>query len=350
MIIIDGVIFSIQKSGGISVYFDELIKKAHLKEHRTHILIYDNENPYVKNFPVNSKIRFNINIERFLDAEVELSSSVGAVFHSSYYRLPKNKVRAQNKLKIITTVHDFTEEIFPRGLKSIIHHWQKKRAILGSDGIICISECTKNDLLKFIPEAAHIPIKVIYNGVGDFNPDPTKDRTEKYVLFVGARNGYKNFSACVLSLKKHPDINLVVVGGGAFLKDECDLLDENIPGRYRHAGYVTESDLNILYTGSYCLIYPSYYEGFGIPVIEAMKSGCPVIGCNSSSVREIATGAAILIDDITSDKISDALVALNDKNFRSSLIEKGLENSKKYSWSKMAEETFNFYDEIRDKK
>jgi len=191
---------------------------------------------------------------------------------------------------------------------------------------------------------------VIYNGVGDFKPATKNKSLDKYVLFVGARNGYKNFDACVESLSTHSDINLVVVGGGKFTNDEIKFLEGNIPGIYRHAGYVTEVLLNDLYSQAYCLIYPSFYEGFGIPVIEAMKSGCPVIGCNSSSVSEIASGAAILLDDITGDKISDVLVVLKDDVYRNNLIAAGFERSRKYSWSKMAEQTLNFYNEIRDLK
>ncbi|MBU9830800.1 MULTISPECIES: glycosyltransferase family 4 protein [Rahnella] len=348
MIIIDGIIFSLQQSGGISVYFDELIKEIKKNDISYSLIVYDNNNPYVEGLPVNTKTRLNMNIERFLDVDLGFFEKGSSIFHSSYYRLPNKKIRSE--LTVITTVHDFTEEIFSRGAKSYVHHWQKKRAILGSDGIICISECTKKDLLKFIPEAANIPIKVIYNGVGDFKPAANKKSSEKYVLFVGARNGYKNFSACVQSLSTHSDLNLVVVGGGQFTNDEINFLEGNVPGRYRHAGYVTEVLLNDLYSQAYCLIYPSLYEGFGIPVIEAMKSGCPVIGSNSSSVSEIASGAAILIDDITSDKISDALVVLKDDVYRSNLIATGFEHSQKYSWSKMAEQTLNFYNEIRDPK
>lgn len=348
MIIIDGIIFSLQQSGGISVYFDELIKEIKKNNISYSLAIYDNNNPYVKELPVNTKTRFNMKIERFLDVDLDFFENGSSVFHSSYYRLPDKTIR--KKLTVITTVHDFTEEIFSRGPKSWVHHWQKKRAILGSDGIICISECTKNDLLKFIPEAVNIPIKVIYNGVGDFKFKSKNHSSEKYVLFVGARNGYKNFGACVHSLSTHSDLNLVVVGGGQFTNDEINFLQKNIPGRYRHAGYVTEVLLNDLYSQAYCLIYPSLYEGFGIPVIEAMKSGCPVIGSNSSSVSEIASGAAILIDDITSDKISDALGVLKDDVYRSNLIATGFKHSQKYSWSKMAEQTLHFYNEIRDLK
>lgn len=251
---------------------------------------------------------------------------------------------------MITTVHDFTYELYPLGYKTKIHHWQKKRAILNSDGIICISECTKKDLLKFIPEAKNIPIKVIYNGVGDFKVLRSNEFEDKYVVFVGARNGYKNFSVAVDALVDHHDLKLVVIGGGAFGTQEKELLQNKIPNRYSHAGYISEERLNQLYSNAYALIYPSLYEGFGIPVIEAMKSGCPVIAANSSSVKEIATGAALLLDDISSSEISLSLSQLRDDLYRESIISSGYIQAEKYSWIKTAEETLNFYDEIRENK
>lgn len=343
MIFIDGIIYSLQNSGGISVYFDEYLKCLKKNKIENELIIYPNNNPYASEFNVNRTPRMSLSIERYIDVSISPETK-DDIFHSSYYRLPVNK----KNVKIITTVHDFTYEVFPKGLKTIVHHWQKKRAILNSDGVICISESTRKDMLKYIPEAQDIPTKVIYNGVSDFTPLEKTSSNDKYVVFVGARNGYKNFTSCVKALHNHEDIKLVVVGGGKFNPEEMTLLNQYIPGRFNHAGFVSEEELNLLYSNAYCLIYPSLYEGFGIPVIEAMRSGCPVIASNSSSVKEIATGSAILLDKITEDDISHALLKLGDNVIREKLISAGLVNSTKFSWTKMAQETLNFYDEIRD--
>jgi len=344
MIFIDGIIFSLQKSGGISVYFDELLKRLNEgDEHVTHLL-YENNNSYTENQCTNKKIKFNISLERFL--KVNVVGCKNDIFHSSYYRLPVAKFQG----KIITTVHDFTEELYPRGIISKILHLQKRNAILKSDGLICISENTKKDMHKFIPESINIPTKVIYNGVGDFACDNELGAYNPYVVFVGARNGYKNFRMCTEALVSIDDINLVAVGGGQFTAEELCMLNEIIPGRFSHAGFVSEKELEGLYQKALALVYPSYYEGFGIPVIEAMKSGCPVIASRSSSVEEISADAAILINDITAIKIRDAIIELRNNKARMDRIISGLENSKNFSWNKMAIETLCFYNSIRGEK
>ncbi|QMM47891.1 glycosyltransferase family 4 protein [Escherichia coli] len=343
MIIIDGIIFSLQKAGGISVYFYELLKYIQKANKEYLHLLYNNQNAYANGngFIINSKTRLHISFERF--RRVPIIGDETDIFHSSYYRLPERSFSG----KIITTVHDFTEEMYPRGIVSKIHHIQKRNAILGSDGIICISKNTMMDMHRLIPESIDIPTTVIYNGVGDFKSKECLGEYEPYVIFVGARNGYKNFNMCISALKKINDIRLVVVGGGGFTDNELKLLNTLIPGRYSHAGFITEIELNKLYQNSLALIYPSSYEGFGIPVIEAMKSGCPVIASNSSSVQEISNNAALLIDSICDKKIADAIQSLRNPAFRQEKIKLGIMNATNYSWDKMANETLSFYNTIR---
>lgn len=343
MIIIDGIIFTLQKSGGISVYFYELLQNIQKKNESISLILYENDNNYTRNdfFTINSKIRKHIAIERF--RRVNVIGSYNDIFHSSYYRLPSKKFKG----KIITTVHDFTEEIYPRGIISKILYFQKRKAILDSDGLICISENTRRDMHRFIPESVDIPTKVIYNGVADFFHNNLDGNYERFVIFVGARGGYKNFEMCVLALKNLRDIRLVVVGGGDFSSSETRFLNDNIHGRFAHMGFVTLEKLNELYQKALALVYPSEYEGFGIPVIEAMKSGCPVIAAETPAIQEVSNGSAVLIANISAEKIEESIRNLENHKIRVEKIQLGIENSKIFSWDKMAEETLNFYNEIR---
>ncbi|CAM6315273.1 glycosyltransferase family 4 protein [Enterobacter hormaechei] len=343
MIIIDGIIFSLQKSGGISVYFDKLLNFLSMQPEEVNHLLYKNENNYTRKLVVNKKFRWGLNFERF--RRVDINGGVNDIFHSSYYRLPSKQFSG----KIITTVHDFTENLYPRGLNSNILNMQKRRAILNSDGIICISENTKRDMHKFIPESVNIETRVIYNGVADYSFCNANESFEPYVVFIGARGGYKNFEMCVSALQYIPEIRLIVVGGGRFTDSELRLLDDKIPRRYEHTGFISESELEFIYQNSLALVYPSFYEGFGIPVIEAMKCGCPVIASKSSSVQEIAGDAAVLIENITAEKITQSLIKLKDPVVRRQKITSGLANAERFSWNKMALETLDFYNSVRGK-
>ncbi|MEC6882328.1 glycosyltransferase family 1 protein [Photobacterium piscicola] len=339
---LDCIIFSLQKGGGISVYFSEIIKRLKLLECDFDILNH-NDNFVTKeyNFSLPKKATI-IPLFFFRYMDVYLKADID-IFHSSYYRLPIFWQR--KKVRVVTTVHDFTYEKYSSGIKKYIHHWQKKRAIINSDVIICISKNTKKDLLEYIPEAGAKKIEIIYNGVSDdyHKLSNEKETITNNIIFVGARSGYKNFEVLVRTLGQVKDKSLVIIGGGDLTEQEIRLLDENIQYRYEHKSFISNNELNFLYNNSYCLVYPSLYEGFGIPAIEAMKAGCPVIAANSSSLPEVCGDAAILLDKINEESLKEAIKLLSNKKTRNELIDKGFNNAKRFSWDKMFKELEEIY-------
>ena len=160
MILIDGIVYSLQKTGGISVYFNELFSRANDYNFNIKLQLYNNNNFELnKNNSkkiVNKKLRYG---ERY--RRCETSDSI-RLFHSSYYRLPYS-----NKVPVVTTVHDFTYERFSSGPRKWVHSWQKFKAIRKSEAIICISQSTRKDLLEFMPDIDESRVYVIYNGVSD---------------------------------------------------------------------------------------------------------------------------------------------------------------------------------------
>lgn len=351
MLYIDGIIFSLQKAGGISLVFAELLARIEeRKSIKCTLLEYMRGltfNIFRKTFLFRDrellKDKF-LFLSRYFD--VHVSSSEKFIFHSSYYRICNNR-QAIN----ITTVHDFIYEYYVLGLRRYIHSWQKKRAIRKSEYIICISESTKKDLLKFLPDVDHKKIRVIYNGVSDdyhmlseFPPDIFYFPPQSYVLFVGSRGGYKNFKLSAEAVA-NTDLNLLIVGSSLSKKEKCYLDILLGKERYYQMLGVDNSLLNLYYNGAYCFLYPSAYEGFGLPVIEAQKAGCPVIAYNASSIPEIIGDTSLLFDELSVEAIVQKLDILKSPLIRSQVIEKGVHNARRFSWDKMYENILYLYKE-----
>lgn len=334
MIFYDGIISSLQSHGGISVYFYELMKAQDSSD----FLWCAEKNTFLsENHPSFVKTRARL-LERYRDCNPHISDF--SIFHSSYYRIPKSK----SSHKIVTTVHDFTYEKYFKGPAKWIHCWQKYRAIKNSDIIICVSKNTADDLMKYCPIDKN-KLRVVYNGVSDsyYPITPCLSKT-KEILFVGSRVGYKNFDIAVKTLSKLPDFTLSIIGAGPLSKSEVKTLEANIPNRYQWLGRLADEELNIAYNRAYALLYPSNYEGFGIPVIEAMKAGCPVVAVNKSSIPEVAGDAALLVDEPTIDSLTSALMEVNSRRFE--LVNMGFEQASKFSWNKCFENTCAVYKEL----
>lgn len=351
----DNIIFSLQPyGGGISVYWSELIKQLKQKQ-ELQLYGFKNSNDLAKALNTNQILESPLNAKLLRYCRFTKTLPTPSIFHSSYYR-----VALQKNIINIVTVHDFAYErsVNITGLPKYIHSWQKRSAIKNSDGIICISENTKKDLLYFYPDVPPAKIKVIYNGVSDvFQPlnNPAQDLAnhfnslhgKKYLLYVGQRAHYKNFAKAVEVIKQMPDYTLVVAGGNALTNAEKnEYQDSNII----FLRTVTVQQLNALYNNAFCLLYPSCYEGFGLPIIEAMQAGCPVVSVNVSSIPEVAGDAALLVDKPTAETLIQAIKKLENEPFRNTLINKGLAQAQKFNWEQCARETYEFYQMIWQKR
>lgn len=336
MVIYDGIIETLQQGGGVTVVFNELIKRFTDYSYYSYEVCSHIANPKHNNI---LRSRF---LERYLDVPLP-KKLLGekAVFHSTYYRLP-----ACANLPVVTTVHDFTYEKFVKGPAKWVHSWQKNRAIRNSDLVICVSHNTAKDLLQYCPIDPN-KIRVIYNGVSDsYHPLDTvsNEKSQQAVVFVGARSGYKNFKLAVESVAVVPGLQLQIVGGGELSEDEIKHLDAHLPNRYQWLGRLSDEKLNHTYNHAYALLYPSSYEGFGIPVIEAMRAGCPVIAMNVSSIPEVAGDAAVLVNEATVAAFGEALIKL--PAMRDQLISGGFRQAAKFSWDRCFEETLAVYNEL----
>ena len=265
------------------------------------------------------------------------------VFTSTYYTTPLST-------PMLLIVHDMIPELFRFDLTQ--RAWMEKdTAICFAQRYMCISENTRNDLLSFYPEIAPTKIVVEYCGVDEslFRIRSADDVAEfrhahglhrPYFLLVGSRvqhNGYKNsqlfFDA--VGLTESREFDVLCVGGEKEIEPRA--LAKAGTGVRCIRLELTDEQLSLAYNGAVALVYPSLYEGFGMPVIEAMACGCPVITTSHGSLAEVAGDAACLVSGTSVEEMLHALRRMNDSSFRESLRVKGLRHAKRFRWAHMAD-------------
>lgn len=353
-IILDNIIYSLQHGGGASVVWTEHISRL-MKDDRFEVQYIEYENAennvfrrdiYLPNDNVKKLSNRGFMFKRYMDVRNE--SNEPYVFHSSHYRIDKN-LYARN----VTTVHDFVYEYFSKGIKKGVHSWQKWGSIRKADVIICISESTKRDLLHFLPDVDESKIRVVYHGVDETYRQLNKDEyglhlpyeTGEYALYVGNRTTpYKNFRL-VVDVCSKLNMPLITVGGEATIKPEIEMLKNRLGGgNFIQLRGLSNTALNELYNRARVFMYPSLYEGFGIPVIEAQRAGVPVICASRSSIPEIVGDTDLCIKGVMNTEIICEMIrALDDTSFRKKEIEKGLLNAKRFSWDRTFQQTTDIY-------
>ncbi len=271
------------------------------------------------------------------------------LFHASNWAIPKTSC------PLITTIHDLTflkypQEHLPYYIKA--HTLHLKRTKKYADKVIAVSHATKKDLVDYGLEESKVV--VIHSASAKIFKPLTKDKIKtikakynlkgQYLLSVGTQEPRKNLQRLIkafshLNLSK---INLVIVG-----KFGWGDRTKPIPN-VKLLGFVPDEDLVGLYSGAKAFIYPSLYEGFGFPVLEAMACGCPVICSNTSSLPEIGNQAALYLNPKKESDIAHAIkliLCLNSEK-RKKLIQAGFDQAKKFSWTKTARQTLSVYQEV----
>jgi len=336
-ILYDNIIFNLQKSGGISTYWRELIPR--LLKTNFDVQFFEksnNKNIVRQTLAIDQKLIINDRSFRLLPLNLR-NFKKPFIFHSSYYRVCRNP----NSINVVT-IHDFVHEKFYTGLRRYLHILQKNRAIKNANLIITVSENTKKDLLFYYPEINSDNIKVIYNGVSDdfFQLKDNRQSKLDSLLYVGSREKYKNFDNIIKVISQFKNFNIVIVGP-KLNKHEIVFLNTYLKGRWTLYLNISNQELNILYNSVFALLYVSSYEGFGIPMLEAMKAGCPFIALNNSSIPEVAGNAGTLINDLNFNEINSAINYI--KINREFIIKQGLIQVKFFSWEKCFVETLNLY-------
>ncbi len=283
----------------------------------------------------------------------DLTYNKYSVFHATYYRDYFLESLLESKTKFVLTVHDCVHELFPNyyGRKNFIIK-NRERLCLAADHIVCVSESTKSDLLKIYPNIQKEKVSVIYNA-GDLSKEPTEGKKyfeQDFILFVGNRGEYKNFVFLLEAFAKITDNNLLLVcAGGKDLNanEKVHLEKLNLQPRVVHMPFAEESTLANLYRQAKLFIYPSLYEGFGIPILESMSVGCPVLCSDIKVFREIANGAAAFFNPSEINSLVRQLqILLDSEKERETLRKKGYERVKDFSWKNCSDAYIEIYNKL----
>ena len=359
-IVFDYQIFFWQKYGGISTYFANLAKNIHSLNNEVKII-----SPFYINQAINDNSFLDIvigrkikNIPRYTNRFFRIINNIlfeyyikridPQIIHLTYY----DKIFNLNKKKKILTVYDLIHEKFIfNNCRS--NYFPKKKALDEADHIICISESTRKDLLD-IYKVDPKKTSVIYlaSSFACYEKTSLTNNTQA-ILYVGDRARYKNFYNFVKSISNSKLLknNIIIncFGSNSFTKQELTLfLNEGFnDGVFNHI--TGDNDvLKRLYLNSTALVYPSLYEGFGLPILEAMSLGCPVICSKTSSMKEIGGDAVKYFDPSNIDDMTIAIEKVfNSEEDRKILIKKGFEKNKYFSWSKCAQETLAIYKNVK---
>ncbi len=274
-----------------------------------------------------------------------------------------------NKTKVILTVHDLSFLIFPEFFswrKSIWHSFMGlKKLINRADKIVAISESTKMDLVNFFPSSKD-KIVIVYSGSGnEFRPISSDDAKlkqvkdkyglgEKFILSIGTTEPRKNIAGLIRAFDQAEleGWQLVLVGADGWKNKELrKKLEERKKDNIKCLGYIDKEDRPYLYNLASAFSYVSFYEGFGLPVLEAMACGCPVITSNVSSMPEIAGDAAVLVNPSNDNDLAITIKSLSSsEELRRTYSEKGLLRAKNFSWQRTAEEYLSILRSINQEK
>lgn len=351
--------FSLQDYGGISRIFSELLKAGNVSpSFDAHLSILFSNNAHLAE--VNSSHLRLIKSRELLKGAnqiyniVDLAFRKFDIYHPTYYGT--SLIKFSHNKPVIATFHDLIHErLYDRfyDLKKE-HHVinQKKQMASHASHIIAVSENTKKDIIELygIPASK---ISVIYLG-STLNPNVHQNgdsmHTKQYLLYVGNRFSYKNFAPflkAIADIIKRNDVQLICAGGRGFNLEEKRMIHKYHLTDYVIQVPVNDNRLAWLYSNALAFVFPSLYEGFGIPILEAFSCGCPCVLSNQSSLPEVGGDAAVYFDPYDEGSVRHAInTIIIDESLRKSLKEKGKERLKNFSWGKHVSKTVDVYNQV----
>jgi glycosyltransferase involved in cell wall biosynthesis len=361
--------FTLQKTGGVSRYFCRLADRLSQSDNRStnnvnvgvFAPVYRNQ--YLRQVPKSivhgyavsdyplKTATVCVNANRLLARQL-IKKWQPDIVHETYF---SSKQIAPAGCPVVLTVFDMISELdlIAKGCsKKDLRTTDKYKSVMRADHVICISQSTKQDFIDLFDISAE-KISVVYLACdpvkGEDAPTTEESNQRPYLLYVGLRDGYKNFNGLLRAISSSPQImkefDLLAFGGGTFNAAEQDLIKDLGfgVGQVKQIGG-GDAILNSLYKKASALVYPSTYEGFGLPPLEAMSHRCPVISSNTSSMPEIIAQAGQYFDPHSTESMTSAIEAVVLSSSRTKeLIKLGVERQKYFTWERCAQETLSIY-------
>ncbi|NEP62224.1 MAG: glycosyltransferase [Symploca sp. SIO2G7] len=340
-VLIDGVFFQLYNTGIARVWYS-LLEEWSKNGFAKHLIVLDRVNtapkiPGIRYLSVPAYDYSTTDTDREMLQQV-CDQEAADLFVSTYYTTPLSTPS-------VFMAYDMIPEVMAWALNHPM--WREKhQGIQYASAYIAISENTAQDLVKFFPNISPESVTVapcavsssfLPASVAEMNLFRTKYGISKpYFILVGLGGGYKNtilFFQAFAQLYSRQGFDIVCTGSGAFLSEEFRTYSL---GSTVHMLQLSDEELKTAYSGAVALVYPSLYEGFGLPILEAMACGCPVITCPNASIPKVAGEAALYLADNDVKGMANALCEVQKPDIRNTLIAAGLEQVKKFSWSKMA--------------
>ena len=358
----DYQIFSRQVYGGISRYFFELMNYFYdngtcefflsLKYSNNEYIQNASFSPHKSFFPGFSfpgKRTFMDKINQW-NSQNLIKKSFFDVFHPTYFNT--YFLRSWDQKPFVLTIYDMISELYPSNSKESTNTINNKKILAeNASKIIAISHNTKIDILKFY-DIDESKIEVIHLA-NSLNPKNIENNSlpERFVLFVGTRDGCKNFNRFVEAMngimQSDNGVYIIFAGGGKFSPLEHEFLKKNNVEKNCLNFQLSDTMLASLYKNAELFVFPSLYEGFGLPTLEAFSCGCPVALSERSSLPEVGGNAACYFNPEDTNSMRDAIEKiLYDQSIREKLVNRGYRQLAKFSWEKTAEDTFKVYSSL----
>lgn len=363
-ILFDDEIFFRQRFGGVSRIFATLLNQ--LANHPEHEVLFNcgySENEYLlqlypqtasflrnHHFPLKGKLIRNIYGRRsHLRTNKLIARKAIDVFHPTFYADYYLPVVKKTNTPLVFTVHDLIHEQTNDNAHYKAMAAIKAQNIYQANQLIVVSEHTKKDLLNIYSDIT--PDKVNVIPLAQSLPDNASRPNyipQQYVLFTGERGGYKNFMSLLKAFeilrKSFPELHLFCAGGRPFNAQELSLANELSVRPYIHQANLSDTELRFVYQHAGVFVFPSTYEGFGIPMLEAFSSKTPVVAHNATSLPEVGGDAAMYTDATNPTALAESIgIVLSNHTIRDSLIQKGLQRNQLFSWEKHVEQTLLVY-------